>query len=503
MYNKKYLVLLCSLFIFSQSAFAKCYKLYIDTIPNNAIIKIQNIVPKFKQGICLSPGTYDVQVKKWGYLNWRKKIRIRNRKVNLKVRLNSKNFKQVKKYKLYVNATPPNAEIRIMNIVPKYQPGIPLKADKYKVKISQKGCKTDERWIEITNHDYTFDVNLQCKVIPASSPSKIIPASSPTPPTVKKTVKKFPPHLKPSDNLKSSNTVTQYTLPPLNIEPGDYEIILFDGVKRRFFETTVQNTPLTVSLTRKADCRLKTNPTFKEVSIKGGYTLRFIKINPPITYQIDIALRKAQAERFYQKAQAMLSPNASSPLFPFILRAMSENTVFKEISTFWIQEKPIDSKLFRAIIPNGSSDSVSYDDAIQVIKTLNKWCEGKVAFELPSEEKFVHLARTVYNPIKSGELKDCERLRKEEESERRQVKKLLGYQWQLTRSKCQPFSEVSSEPASQCDEEMVVKKGGSFESKDATECTPEYRAQSAPDIREPNTTFRLILLQIKNWSPTF
>ena len=292
-------------------------------------------------------------------------------------------------------------------------------------------------------------------------------------------------------------------MPPLHLEPGEYEIILFDGVKKTLFETTVQNTPLTVSLTRKADCRLKTNPTFKEVSIKGGHTLRFIKINLPITYQIDIALRKAQAEGFYQKAQAMLSPNASSPLFPFIFRAMSENTVFKEISTFWIQEKPIDSKLFRAIIPNGSSDSVSYDDAIQVIKTLNKWCEGKVTFELPSEEKFVHLARTVYNPIKSGELKDCERLRKEDESERRQVKKLLGYQWQLTRSQCQPFSEESSEPASQCDEEMVVKKGGSFESKDATECTPEYRAQSAPDIREPNTTFRLILLQIKNWSPTF
>jgi hypothetical protein len=480
MQNKKYLVLLCSLFILSQSALAKCYKLHINTIPNNAKIRILNIVPKFKQGICLSPGTYELEAKKSGYLKWQKNIRITNENVNLKVRLDSKSVKR-KKYKLYVNATPPNAKIRIMNIVPKYQRGISLKADKYKIEVSKDGCKTDEQWIEITNQDYTLNVNLWCKVISAPSPA---------PPTVKTTVKKSPLHLEPG------NTVNKYTSPPLHLEPGDYEMILFNGVGKTHFETTVKNAPLTISLTKKADCRLKTNKTFKEVFIKGGHILRFFKINPPITSQIDIALRKAQAEGFYQEAEAMLSPNVSPP-FPFIFRAMSENIVSKDISTFWIQEKPIDSKLFRAIIPDGSSDSVSYDDAIQVIKTLNKWCEGKVAFELPSEEKIVHLARAIYNPIKSGELKSCERLREEEESERRKVKKLLGYQWQLTRSQCKPFSEDSFEPAGECDEQMVVKKGGSLESRDATECMPEYRAQSAPDIREPNTTFRLILLRIK------
>ncbi len=462
MYDKKYLVLFI-LFILSQSAFAKCYRLYINTIPNNARIKIWNIVPKFKQGICLTPGTYDLQAKKSGYPIWRKRIRIRNKNVRLTVRLDSKSVKRVKKYKLYVNATPPNAKIRIMNIVPKYQHGISLKADKYEIEVSKDGCETDEQWIEITNQDYTLDVNLRCKAIPAPSPA--------------------------------STTVKKYTFQPLNLEPGDYEITLFNGVGKTHFETTVQDAPLTISLTKMADCRLKTNKTFKEVSIKGGHTLRFIKIKHPVTYQIDIALRKAQAEEFYQEAEAMLSPNASPP-FPFLFRAMSENAVSKDISTFWIQEKPIDSKLFRAIIPDGSSDSVSYDDAIQVIKTLNIRCQGKVAFELPSEEEFVHLARSIYNPIKSGELKYCERLREEDESERRKVKKLLGYQWQLTRSKCQPFSEDFSEPASKCDEQMYVKKGGSLESRDATECMPEYRAQSAPDIREPNTTFRLILLRI-------
>jgi len=148
MQNKKYLVLLCSLFILSQSALAKCYKLHINTIPNNAKIRILNIVPKFKQGICLSPGTYELEAKKSGYSKLQKNIRITNENVNLKVRLDSKSVKR-KKYKLYVNATPPNAKIRIMNIVPKYQRGISLKADKYKIEVSKDGCKTDEQWIEI------------------------------------------------------------------------------------------------------------------------------------------------------------------------------------------------------------------------------------------------------------------------------------------------------------------------------------------------------------------
>lgn len=43
----------------------------------------------------------------------------------------------------------------------------------------------------------------------------------------------------------------------------------------------------------------------------------------------------------------------------------------------------------------------------------------------------------------------------------------------------------------------MSKKGGSIESIDATECMPEYRAESSPDIREKKTTFRLVLAEFK------
>ncbi|RKZ76103.1 MAG: hypothetical protein DRR16_30685, partial [Candidatus Parabeggiatoa sp. nov. 3] len=81
-YKKYGLLFLGSLFVLfsSQPAFAKCYRLNVDAIPKDANISIRNITPKFKQGICLKPGTYDIQVKKPGYKTWRKKVQIRNNK---------------------------------------------------------------------------------------------------------------------------------------------------------------------------------------------------------------------------------------------------------------------------------------------------------------------------------------------------------------------------------------------------------------------------------------
>jgi hypothetical protein len=247
----------------------------------------------------------------------------------------------------------------------------------------------------------------------------------------------------------------------------------------------------------KAVCRLTTTPDgIKEVSIKGQYRLRFVQFDTPNHPKggIDIALRAQQAQKLYQEAQYQLPPN-SSPLLPLIFRAASENPVFRVIPKFLVQQKPIGSALYKAITPDGSIDSVSYDDAIEVINKLNQWCKGTAQFKLPQEKHFVYLARQFYNPADTKQLKSCRLLRQEEEFEsNRAFKKLLGYQWQLTKSHCQPFDDSHSDSAIKCDEQRYVKKGGSIESRDATECMPEYRAESLPDMREPNTTFRLLLV---------
>jgi len=460
--QKKYLALILGglfFLFFSQPAFA-CYRLYVDAIPRDANISIRNIVPKFRQGICLPTGRYDIEVKKPGYHTWRKWVPINYHK-RFKVKI------LPKKYQLYVNATPTNAKISIMNINPKYRRGIHLKAGRYDIKVSSPGCQTYRRWIQL-QQDYQLSAKLECQTQHAS------------------------PHQKVS---------SVHTLPPIkNLEPGDYQITISNGLSEQTFGivTVQQQQPLTIRLTKQADCQITEADGLKEITIKKQHQLRFVPVDTPDSPKggINIALSYSQAEQFYRLAQQKL-PSDSSPLLPLIFRAASDNPVFQVIPQFWIQQQPINSALYQAIIHEGSVNSVSYDDATIIINQLNEWCQRIARFELPQEKHFVYLARDIYHPIDTNELKSCDRLRQEQEADVNNlpVKKLLGYQWQLTQSQCRPFDETNSDTAMNCDEQFLVKKGGSLESRDATECLPEYRAESLPDMREPNTTFRLILLE--------
>lgn len=468
MLYQKYLVLLCSLFVIVASPYslaANKYPLIVRITPPDATVMIMNIPDKFYQGIKLKPGSYHIRVLKVGYRTQNHKITIGNAKKDITVRLMPDNTKRYKKYKLFVNATPKNAKIRITNIIPKYQHGMLLKAGKYDIKVSSSGCRTYWQSIQL-QQDFTLPVKLACRTKISQPPIQI--------------------------------PVKTYTLPPIkNIEPGKYKLILSDGVKQQQFEITVQGTVLKIGV-EKTICHLSTKANgIKEVSINGQNILQFVPVDTPdypTKGGIDVALRASQAQQFYQEAQYQLPPN-SSPLLPLIFRAASDNPVFQVIPQFWIQPAPINLALYKAIIPDGSIDSVSYDDATIVINQLNRWCQGTAQFKLPQEKHFVYLTRQFYNPADTKQLKSCRLLRKEEESDpNRPFKKLLGYQWQLTQSHCQPFDDSHAATTIQCDEQRYVKKGGSIESRDATECMPEYRAESLPDMREPNTTFRLLLI---------
>ncbi|RKZ88918.1 MAG: hypothetical protein DRR19_12015 [Candidatus Parabeggiatoa sp. nov. 1] len=423
-----------------------------------------NIRPAFSQGIKLKPGCHDVRVIKKGYMTQDHLVTITNKPKKITVELEPRTSTTDR---LYIDTTPKDAVVKVDGTqVDSLKEGIPnLKAKRrFKIEVSHSGYKTCVQKVKMANRGLRLKVNLE------------------------------------RDEISLPKA---HTFPIRNLEPGEYDVVvLSNGIEQQRLEMTVQNAPLELRFTKKekaekAVCHLKThNDGTKEVSIKGQYRLRFVQVESPNDPKgvIDIALSEAQAEQFYRNAQQKL-PHNSSPLMPLIFRAVSENAVSKVIPTFWIQQEPINSALYQTIISDGSADNVSYDDATKVINTLNEWCKGTVQFELPGEQQFVHLARTFYNPVETGQLKACDTLRKEDDSNRT-IKKLLGYQWQLTRSRCQQFDiESSNDPARKCDEQMYVKKGGSIESRDATECMPEYRAQSAPDIREPNTTFRLILLE--------
>ncbi|WP_406827654.1 bifunctional serine/threonine-protein kinase/formylglycine-generating enzyme family protein [Microbulbifer sp. ARAS458-1] len=72
-------------------------------------------------------------------------------------------------YALMVSANPADARIRIMNIVPRYSPGIALEPGRYDVEVSKPGYVTVRRWVEISSADVNLAVQLERKFFPGKS----------------------------------------------------------------------------------------------------------------------------------------------------------------------------------------------------------------------------------------------------------------------------------------------------------------------------------------------
>ncbi|MCG8036132.1 MAG: SUMF1/EgtB/PvdO family nonheme iron enzyme [Candidatus Thiodiazotropha taylori] len=62
---------------------------------------------------------------------------------------------------LTIEAVPADARIRILNIGPKYQPGIALKPGKYHLEVSKEGYKDKRQWIELSGGSEAFPIRLE------------------------------------------------------------------------------------------------------------------------------------------------------------------------------------------------------------------------------------------------------------------------------------------------------------------------------------------------------
>lgn len=67
------------------------------------------------------------------------------------------------KYRLTVNVVPENSRVRIMNIKPKYKPGITLKPGQYDIYVTRSGYISQRMWVEIENTDLSIEVVLEPK----------------------------------------------------------------------------------------------------------------------------------------------------------------------------------------------------------------------------------------------------------------------------------------------------------------------------------------------------
>jgi hypothetical protein len=125
----------------------KVARLFVETVPKDATVRILNIRPKFYQGMELEAGSYHVEVEAEGYLNKRQWIDLDAGKEK---RISFELEKIAPKLgRLFIETMPANAIVKILNIDQGFRQGMELEPGKYHVKVSHREYEPQDRWIEL------------------------------------------------------------------------------------------------------------------------------------------------------------------------------------------------------------------------------------------------------------------------------------------------------------------------------------------------------------------
>ena len=153
----------------SESAFSNSTvgRLYINTVPANATIRILTIRPVFEQGMEVDEGVHVIAVEEGGYEKSEEKVEVlagQDTIVDVELRKTGESGEAVDSGegnqtgsdqvdtpdaaagastgRLFVNVTPEDAVVRILYISPKFEQGIVLEAGDYKIDVKKQGYQT-------------------------------------------------------------------------------------------------------------------------------------------------------------------------------------------------------------------------------------------------------------------------------------------------------------------------------------------------------------------------
>ncbi|MCV6639522.1 hypothetical protein [Candidatus Albibeggiatoa sp. nov. NOAA] len=276
---------------------SEVHRLYVDVFPAeaNAKIFIWNIKPKFRQGIELKVGRYDLRVQAKGYHTWRKWIELKSGDVDVfeqvdLVPLNqpkpaSANIideapqpisplatnpssdiqisldsvtppPEIEEYILTVETIPSDAKVQFINSNQVFEQDMFLKAGRYKLLVSRNGYASQEHDVNITNDDVELKVILSLSM---SSMSAFLPQNRgkalaiPIP----KNQYTLDLDVKPEGAVVKILTTNQLYSPNMTLAPGKYVLrVEKQGyvTRRELIEIKNQNIKKTIELSQPPMC---------------------------------------------------------------------------------------------------------------------------------------------------------------------------------------------------------------------------------------------------------
>lgn len=154
-------------------------RLFVQVVPDTAMVRIMNIKPVYEQGMELEQGVYRVQVEQEGFETHEEETLVHaNEDTVLDVALimsdeeeqpDTGNATKVEAEeidsengKLFVQANPEDAEVRILNIGPKFEQGMELAPGEYVVQVRAQGYAEQVHDVSVSKgKEVTLSVTLE------------------------------------------------------------------------------------------------------------------------------------------------------------------------------------------------------------------------------------------------------------------------------------------------------------------------------------------------------
>ncbi len=279
-------------------------KLYVNTDPMDAEVRLPHIKPKYEPGMELSPGDYTVEITKEGFKTVSTELKIEDGKIkrlNVTLKKLTEEDKAeaaseasqtppepLKKGTLAIQLSPADAEVRILDIDKPYTPGMELDTGFYVVEAQKEGFLTATSKVAIKpDQATTISISLAQKAEQAAAPA---PEPAPEP------AAEPAPEATPEEQQQTETPEQAQTQPqeqPETVEPG----------KERLFITPVPDDAQVrvLNIGPKYTQGMELGPGKYEVEVKKqglGKKVETIEVEPgkDTHHTIDLTKGKEQQE---------------------------------------------------------------------------------------------------------------------------------------------------------------------------------------------------------------
>ena len=239
------------------------YGLTVRSEPADAQVRLIGNAATYRPGVALTPGDYQIEVSRDGYVSRKVTARIVDGDLSVPVTLEKTPAPRVEEYRLTVVVDPPRAAVRLLNAKQTYQSGMTLAPGDYTVEISQTGYESARVPVRIVDRDVTVPVSLT-KLPEPARPASYRLTVRPDPATAK---------------VRLVGSKTAYK-PGIPLAPGNYTVeVSQKGYETRQTSVRIVDGDMTVpvALTKLPEptqyrLSVQTDPPDAQVRLRGVKT---------------------------------------------------------------------------------------------------------------------------------------------------------------------------------------------------------------------------------------